>query len=459
MKRGLSVLVAAGAFGLSVIAGGVAWATPSLAHAAGDVAFPASRAGRCAGAFVAMVNGKDDASIRDFEKEFRADARRAEVPIEQRIPRVQGVRAEMAPLTVSRVVEGEEVVVYATTGGGQDVAMVIQMSPEQPDRMDGVVIMPASEYQPPRGIDTAARGEIVEAVCGVLEKEYVYPDVAAKMAAHVRGKLRSGAYDSISNEARLAAALSNDLRAISKDKHLNVAVTGQPLPTLDAQAGDGEDEGEPSPEMDAEMARENYAFREVKRLNGNIGYLKFDMFVGSEKAEQTAAAAMTFLSHCDALIVDLRENGGGDPRMIAFLTSYLFDSKVHLNDMVDRDGKVVKEYWTLDSVPGRRPRADVPVYVLTSGFTFSGAEEFCYNLQNLGRALVIGEVTGGGAHPVKGVGARGHVAVRVPYMRACNPVSKTNWEGVGIQPDIKVARADALDRALEEARKVLRQKK
>ncbi len=426
-------------------------AMPAWAERPAADLYPDSREGRCARAFVEMVNGKGDDLIRTFESEFRSDAQKKKVPIDQRIPRVEGVRNDFAPLTVTRVATTDEFVVFATTGKGDDIAMLFQMSPQQQGAVDGIEIMPAKEYQAPTRIDAAARTEIVNAVCATLEKEYVYPDVAKKMADHARQRLKDGAYQDALNERALAAALASDLRSVSHDKHLDVRTTREPMPTAEQQRAT--DDPQPDPDMAAMMARENYAFREVKRLEGNIGYLKFDNFVDSPEARQTAAAAMTFLSHSDALIVDLRENGGGDPHMIAFLTSFLFDSKTHLNDMVDRDGKVVEEYWTESDVPGRRLAADTPIYVLTSGFTFSGAEEFCYNLQNLHRATIVGETTGGGAHPVKVVGVRGTVALRVPFMRACNPISKKNWEGVGITPDIATPSSDALEKALGEARK------
>ncbi len=165
---------------------------------------------------------------------------------------------------------------------------------------------------------------------------------------------------------------------------------------------------------------------------------------------------MNFLSGCDAIIFDLRSNGGGSPEMIRYITSYLFDSKTHLNDMVDRDSKVVEEYWTLEQVPGPRPKKDVPVFVLTSSRTFSGAEEFSYNLKNLKRATLVGETTGGGAHPVRGERVNERFMVRVPFMRAQNPITKTNWEGAGVEPDVKTGAGDALERATELARQAIK---
>jgi len=155
---------------------------------------------------------------------------------------------------------------------------------------------------------------------------------------------------------------------------------------------------------------------------------------------------MTFLAHCDAIIVDLRQNGGGDPAQIQLISSYLFEEPVHLNDLYARATDTTENYWTLPYVPGTRAsKADV--YVLTSARTFSGAEEFSYNLQNLKRATIIGETTGGGAHPTNAMIVQHDFILRVPFARAINPVSKTNWEGTGVKPDIACPAAEAFDRA------------
>lgn len=142
-----------------------------------------------------------------------------------------------------------------------------------------------------------------------------------------------------------------------------------------------------------------------------------------------------------------RDNGGGSPGMVAFVSSYLFDKRTHLNDLWTRRTKETKQFWTRDTVPGRRFGGTKPVYVLTSAHTFSGAEEFTYNLKNLKRATIIGEVTGGGAHPVAGHRIDEHFMIGVPFTRAINPITHTNWEGVGVKPDIAVPANEALETA------------
>jgi hypothetical protein len=161
-------------------------------------------------------------------------------------------------------------------------------------------------------------------------------------------------------------------------------------------------------------------------------------------ANETTAAAMNFLANTDALIIDLRRNGGGQPEMVALLSSYLFDQRAHLNDIYSRFDNRTQEYWTRDTVAGKRYGESKPVYVLTSKRTFSGAEEFAYNLKNLKRATVIGEVTGGGAHPVRPHRLTDHFMIGVPFARAINPITQTNWEGVGVTPDIDTTAEQAL---------------
>src|SRR5262249_18417015 len=194
----------------------------------------------------------------------------------------------------------------------------------------------------------------------------------------------------------------------------------------------------------AQIERNNCAFEKVERLPSNIGHLKFNGFMDPEVCGPTVAAAMNFLAHVDALIIDLRDNGGGDPKMVAHISSYLFAEPTHLNDLYNRKEDKTTEYWTLRDVPGAR-LADKPVFVLTSKRTFSGAEEFAYNLKNLKRATIIGETTGGGAHPVSGHRIDDHFMIGVRLARANTPTKKTNGKGAGANPEIKFPASEALD--------------
>ncbi|HEX4949659.1 MAG TPA: S41 family peptidase [Blastocatellia bacterium] len=287
-------------------------------------------------------------------------------------------------------------------------------------------------------IDATQRQEVIEGAIKKLHETYVFPEVAKQMETALRERLQRKEYDAITSATAFANKLTEHLQAVSKDKHLRVRYTGGAMPM--GAPPDRE-------QMRLMAGKRNFSFEKVERLSGNIGYLDFRGFENPEFAGETAAAAMTFLANTDALIIDLRQNGGGDPAMVAFVSSYLFDKKTHLNDLYLRAENRTEEFWTRDNVPGKKFGGEKPVYVLTAKYTFSGAEEFSYNLQTAKRATIIGEVTGGGAHPVTGQRINDDFMIGVPFARAINPITKTNWEGTGVKPDIEVPAAQALKTA------------
>ena len=294
-------------------------------------------------------------------------------------------------------------------------------------------------------IDPAMRARVIDGAVASLNEFYVYPETAKKMEEALRARQKRGEYDAVEDAEAFAELLTEHLQQVSHDKHLRVDFSPAVLPK----------EGAPrDPNMDArmrtQMERENCLFQKLERLPSNIGYLKFNAFLPPDICGPTAIAAMNFLGNVDAIIFDLRDNGGGDPRMVALISTYLFDQPTHLNDLYNRKEDASEQFWTLPYVPGKR-LAGKPVFVLTSKYTFSGAEEFAYNLKNLKRATIIGETTGGGAHPVSGHRIDDHFMIDVPFARAVNPISKTNWEGTGVEPDIKVPADQALDVAKEKA--------
>jgi hypothetical protein len=291
-------------------------------------------------------------------------------------------------------------------------------------------------------IDAATRARVIDGAVAKLNEYYVFPETAKKMAEAVQARLKSGDYDAITDGDDFAFKLTEDLRAVSHDKHLGVNFSPRAIPNRAPGANPAPDPAAQA-QRRAQMQRNNCAFEKVEWLPSNIGYLKFNGFMDPEICGPTVTAAMSFLANVDALIIDLRSNGGGDPAMVAYICSYLFTERTHLNDLYNRKEDKTTEYWTKD-VPGPR-LAKQPVFVLTAKRTFSGAEEFTYNLKNLKRATIIGETTGGGAHPVSGHRLDDHFSIGVPFARAINPISKTNWEGTGVEPDIKVPAGEALE--------------
>jgi retinol-binding protein 3 len=292
-------------------------------------------------------------------------------------------------------------------------------------------------------VDAATRHEVIEGVLSRLEASYVFPEAAREMAAAVRQRARRGEYDRIATARAFADSLTAHLRVVSRDKHLRVSFSPRPI----VIPGSGGLTPEARAQHEAQMRHVNFGFEKAERLEGNVGYLEVRGFVQAdvEGAEEAVAAAMDFLARTDALIIDLRRNGGGDPRMVRLLSSYLFgEEPVHLNSLYWRPDDRTEEFWTLSEVAGTRYGPDRPVYVLTSTQTFSGAEEFSYNLKSLRRATIVGETTGGGAHPGGLERVTDHFGVWVPRGRAINPVTGTNWEGAGVEPDVKVSREGAL---------------
>lgn len=300
-------------------------------------------------------------------------------------------------------------------------------------------------------ITDTRKAEIIDSVSALVNRAYVFPDVAKKMEAAARKKLKAGGYTEFKTTVPFLMALHNDLREVCKDGHFGVRFDPNPRP-----AGDSV-----TPEMEKEYLEEqrrtNYGFEKVEILDGNIGYVKFNNFIETDIAQQTAISVMGFLANTDALIIDLRENGGGDPSMIQLISSYFFEKSVHLNSFEERGNDTLKQFWTSLGVVGKK-MTNIPIYVLTSHYTFSAAEEFSYNLKNLKRATIVGETTGGGAHPVNEYAFPNlKVSMRVPYARAINPITGTNWEGVGVKPDIDVPADQALVAAQTDAFKKLQE--
>ncbi|MBL8762036.1 MAG: S41 family peptidase [Phycisphaerae bacterium] len=403
------------------------------------VALPSSPQGECVAAYFKLMSAPTPDAARNFETRFASKSRLSRSSIDERASRAGELGKEWGRLTPEKIIESTpasiSVLVRSELAGPMVFAFAFDAADQA--KLDSITIQSDDAAKDSKPITADARKQLVDGAAKALREGYVFPKVGDAMAASIETKLAAGDYDTVADEFSMARRLTDDLRAISKDKHLGVMFAPQ---------SSGEDRPRMIPSGD-QLRRENYMFRKAEYLPGNIGYLRFDLFMEEDGAREAATAAIAFLANCDALIIDLRNNGGGSPDMIRYITTYLVDTRTHLNDMVDRDGNIVEEYWTLDSVPGKRLSPDLPVFVLTSPRTFSGAEEFSYNLKNLKRATIVGETTGGGAHPVRGERLSDRFVIRVPFMRACNPITKTNWEGTGVEPDVKVPASEALEKA------------
>jgi ribosomal protein S15P/S13E len=286
--------------------------------------------------------------------------------------------------------------------------------------------------------EAEARRQVIEQLAAVLNERYVFPATALEMEQAIRARAARGEYKGMADRATFAAALTAHLQEVSKDKHLRVRMASM---------------APPQPGQNPLLA--NFGIGKAQVLPGDIGYLEISSFSASPaQARQAVADAMSPLAQKKALILDVRRNGGGSPAMVALIASYLFGEKpVHLSTLYIRYQNLTEHFYTDPNVPGEKFGSTKPVYVLTSRSTFSAAEGFAYHLQSLKRAVIVGEVTGGGAHAGGYLPLGNSLEVFVPSIRATNPITGTNWEGTGVKPDSEVAEDRALDAALEAIRR------
>jgi len=296
-------------------------------------------------------------------------------------------------------------------------------------------------------IDAAERQRVINGAVTNLTKFYVNPDMARKMSAALRAHLKSGDDDAATDGQALADLLTRQMQDVSHDRYV-VMVYGAAV----AQENPRPPTAEDIAAYRKEMERTNCRFEIVRVLPHNIGYLKFNSFPDASICGTRTAAAMAKLNGADAIIFDVRDNPGGYSNMVPLLATYLFDRPMHLNDFYNRGENSTQQSWTLAPVAGNK-LANKPAFVLTSHATFSAAEAFSYDLKMLKRATLVGETTSGRGHVAMGRRIDDHFMIRVPDIKVTNPISKTNWEGTGVEPDVKVKAADALATAEKLAQK------
>jgi hypothetical protein len=289
-----------------------------------------------------------------------------------------------------------------------------------------------------RAIEAQERTEVLNALVKALRAEYLYPDVGEKMAQAIEARELKKGYDTVTTGNALAEILTRQVQEISHDKHLRINHSTGVLPRPHRPS---EDELARQRELER---RENYRFDKAEHLPGNVGLLSFRGFLVGQEAFDKAVAAMNFLADTDALIIDLRQNGGGAPDMVTLITSYLFQRPTHINDMYTRsEPDKLTQRWTMPYVPGKSFGQEKPVYILTSNRTFSAAEEFTFNLKTAKRAMTVGETTGGGAHFGGSLRLSDHFMMNMPRGETRAPWTKVTWEGVGIAPDLPCPQAQA----------------
>jgi C-terminal processing protease CtpA/Prc len=282
---------------------------------------------------------------------------------------------------------------------------------------------------------------VIDGLISALKGQYVFPELAAKVESELNAQRKLGTYDKVDDGSALANILNRQVGDICKDAHLRIRYSAEVLPARKDRETPSADEIHQQKRMTRYV---NAGFQKVERLIGNVGYISFSNFFEPEVASRPMQAAMAFVADTNALIIDLRNNGGGSPETVRDFCSYFFDAKpVHLNDIYSRADNKTREFWTKATIEGKR-YLDKDIYVLASNRTGSGAEEFCYNLQTLKRATIVGQRTWGGANPGGMVRLTDHFSAFIPTGRAINPYTMTNWEGTGVKPDVEAPSDDAL---------------
>ncbi|OOG68714.1 S41 family peptidase [Flavobacterium sp. A45] len=291
-------------------------------------------------------------------------------------------------------------------------------------------------------MNTKEKNAVVSAIKTHIEESYIDLELSKKMIIELDRNLKSDKYKKITSPAEFSKTVTEDLQSISKDLHLKVRFEPERI-AQEKSIVSQEKQLEMEKKTAMQIAEINYGFTEVKILDGNIGYLNLTQFADIKYAEETATATMNFLSNANAIIIDLRSNGGGVPSMMQLLSSYFLDeTPVLLSDFYERKTNTKTQLYSFANVNGKRS-TNKPLYILTSKHTFSAAEAFTYTLKHLDKATVVGEVTKGGANRTKRINLNDEFTIAVPYIQSLHPVTKTNWEGKGVQPDIKTKETDA----------------
>ncbi|AST92503.1 MULTISPECIES: S41 family peptidase [Sutcliffiella] len=289
---------------------------------------------------------------------------------------------------------------------------------------------------------------VMERILSQLEQHYIFPEKVNEVRALLEENFANSKYQL--DVVSLCKVITEDLQKVTKDKHLTVFY----------RPGLSVDQSLDQILIEDEMKKgkvDNYGFHKMERLTGNVGYIDIRKFYSVQLGAETVISVMNYIANTDALIIDLRKNGGGRLEMITFLASFFFETSTHVNSVYNRSENTLIQEWTQPFVPGKR-YVNKPIFLLTSDFTFSGGEAFAYSLQQLNRAKVVGEVTGGGAHPVMFARVEGDIHIRIPNRRSINPITNTNWEGTGVFPNVQMKNEEAFHYSYKKALQYVKEK-
>ena len=295
-------------------------------------------------------------------------------------------------------------------------------------------------------LDQAFVQATVESLGTMIGAEYFDPAVGREVDATLRRSLANGRYAGAGDDQALAALITRDLYAATHDKHLVL----QALRDVPAERERSASQADQSRAL--AVRRSNAGVRRVELLPGNVGYLELTNFFRPEEAGDAIATAMHALKHADALILDLRTNGGGSPHTVGLLASYLLEPGVPLYDIVHRPPDGPDHYATVTVEASDVKR---PIYVLTSAATFSGGEGLAFVLQERHRAEIVGEVTAGAANAGRPYRVNARFSVTIPNGQVKSAIGGGNWEGAGVMPDVKTSAVEALKAAHARALRAL----
>ncbi len=403
-----------------------------------------TKAFHCASNYVESFNKKKTVHLEDFFTTYYENP-----DLERRLKIERSLKKSWGKLIPDRVVYDSEneiiMLVQAIKTPKSYLLFDIKLKENIPDKVEyftrtgiskpegrislsiGVAAMHYADRSIP--INDAVIQETVNEIAGAYNFHYFSPEIGERISTMLIDNLNSGKYDQISKAGRLADSITTDILKLQFDSHSWVEANRRML-QFDSIAG-------PS---------QNYGFKEVKILDGNNGYLKVDEFSPFIEAQDIAIHALDSLANCNSLILDLRNNYGGYPEMIQFLSSYFFPTPIKINTLYDRNENIVNEIWTLVSIPGKRFPDSIPVIILTSNQTASAAEGFVNLFKKTKRAIIIGEPTNGAHHPAKEIIVNSLFVVSIPYLRG-DEIDLP--EGKGITPDILVPTEMALEKAIE----------
>lgn len=295
-------------------------------------------------------------------------------------------------------------------------------------------------------IDEEVQAAMIDSIITVLDSSYVMVDEGARMIRHLREGWANGQWRDLRDPVEFARRINQEMHSVYDDGHLGLAI----FPPIDPDQEEEDDPRDHERRLER-MRKGNYGFEKIEIMPGNIGYLKLNQFANTDYGGETAVAAMNFVANSDALIIDLRQNGGGSASMIQLLAGYLLAEQEHLINWYQRAEERTVQSYSQAYVPGRR-MPETPLYILTSGSTFSAAEEFTFDMKNLERATVVGDTTGGGGNTVASYAFDFEdfiLGMRASFGAATDPRTGEGWEGVGIPPHIPVESAKALDKAYQ----------